>query len=183
MVIIFLSVGAISFAAFGEEVETVVLLNLPTGDPTVILVQFLYTLAIVFSVPLQLFPAIGIVEQHLLFPPETTVSGKFDPVIKWQKNMFRASSALVVALIAWVGADSLDRVVSIIGSFACLPLSFIYPAIFHYRLVARTKWQRFSDVALAIFGIGMMIFVTEQTIATWGTQVKTPNRCERINTT
>ncbi|RMZ80715.1 hypothetical protein DV738_g2573, partial [Chaetothyriales sp. CBS 135597] len=82
--ILFTSIGALSYAAFGSKTKTVVLLNLPQDNKMVNVVQFLYSLAIVLSTPLQLFPAIRIMENELF-----TRSGKYNPYIKWQKNIFR----------------------------------------------------------------------------------------------
>ena len=58
--IVFMSMGALSYAAYGSATKTVVLLNLPQENKFVNAVQFLYSMAILFSVPLQLFPAIRI---------------------------------------------------------------------------------------------------------------------------
>ena len=34
---------------------------------------------------------------------------------------------MVCACIAWAGAGDLDKFVSLVGSFACIPLVFLYP--------------------------------------------------------
>ena len=34
---------------------------------------------------------------------------------------------VMCAGIAWAGADDLDKFVSLVGSFACVPLVYIYP--------------------------------------------------------
>jgi proton-coupled amino acid transporter len=34
---------------------------------------------------------------------------------------------MLCAMIAWLGANDLDKFVSIVGSFACIPLVYIYP--------------------------------------------------------
>ncbi|CAG8434693.1 3906_t:CDS:2 [Scutellospora calospora] len=111
--IIFTSIGVLSYAAFGKDVKTVVILNLPPNDPMVRIVQLLYALAILLSVPLQLFPAIRIMEQGIF-----ERSGKDNLMVKWQKNLFRFLTVIVCALIAWAGASDLDKFVSLIGSFA-----------------------------------------------------------------
>ncbi|KAI8056212.1 transmembrane amino acid transporter protein-domain-containing protein [Syncephalis plumigaleata] len=161
MTLIFVTIGVLSYAAFGEEVETAV--------------QFFYALAILFSVPLQLFPAVGILEAGLF-----ARSGKRDPIVKWRKNMFRIVMASFIGVGAWLGVNNLDRFVSLTGSFACIPLSFIYPSLFHYKAVARTRWQRWSDLALAGFGFVVMFYVTYVTILSWISE-STPepdnNRC------
>lgn len=120
--VIFISMGALSYAAYGSKTETVVILNLPQDDKMVNGVQFLYSLAILLSTPLQIFPAIRITENELF-----TRSGKYNPYIKWQKNLFRFFVVMLCAGIAWFGANDLDKFVAIVGSFACVPLVYIYP--------------------------------------------------------
>ncbi|KAL8799878.1 MAG: hypothetical protein Q9182_005561 [Xanthomendoza sp. 2 TL-2023] len=120
--IIFVSMGALSYAAFGSSTKTVVLLNLPQDDKFVNAVQFLYSLAILLSTPLQLFPAIRIMENEIF-----TRSGKNDPSIKMGKNVFRFFLVMICALVAWGGAGDLDKFVAVIGTFCCLPLVYVYP--------------------------------------------------------
>ncbi|KAJ9085204.1 hypothetical protein DSO57_1016189 [Entomophthora muscae] len=127
----FTSIAALCYATFGDKVDAVVLLNLPREKPMVQGVQLLYSLAITFSVPLQLFPALRILEGYF-FPRG---SGKSIPLIKWQKNLFRAGLCTFFAWVAFVGSASLDNFVSMIGAFACVPLCFIYPALFHLRAI------------------------------------------------
>lgn len=120
--LIFLSAGALSYAAYGSATKTVILLNMPQDDKFVNVVQLLYSLAILLSTPLQLFPAIRIMENELF-----TRSGKYNPYIKWKKNVFRFFLVIVCAIVAWSGADDLDKFVSLVGSFACVPLIYVYP--------------------------------------------------------
>ena len=120
--IIFTSAGALSYAAYGSTTKTVILLNLPQDDKFVNAVQFLYSLAILLSTPLQLFPAIRIMENELF-----TKSGKFNRSIKWSKNIFRFCLVMFCALVAWIGANDLDKFVALVGSFACVPLVYVYP--------------------------------------------------------
>lgn len=56
-----------------------------------------------------------------------TRSGKFSKNVKWKKNGFRCLVVVGSALIAWVGSDDLDKFVALVGSFACIPLVFMYP--------------------------------------------------------
>jgi len=128
--IVFISMGALSYAAYGSKTETVVILNLPQDDKFVNGVQFLYSLAILLSTPLQIFPAIRITENELF-----TRSGKYNPFIKWQKNVFRFFVVMLCASIAWFGANDLDKFVALVGSFACVPLVYIYPVCYFQLLV------------------------------------------------
>ncbi|KAI9818089.1 MAG: neutral amino acid transporter [Pycnora praestabilis] len=175
--VVFISMGALSYAAYGSHTRTVVILNLPQDDKFVNAVQFLYSLAILLSTPLQLFPAIRITENELF-----SKSGKYNPYIKWQKNIWRFLLVMVCAMIAWIGAGDLDKFVALVGSFACVPLVYVYPPLLHFRAVARTRLQRIADVALCIFGVVVMIYTTALTIRSWvggGHTVKSPGYCDR----
>lgn len=123
--VVFLSAGALGYATFGSATETVVILNLPQDNRFVNGIQFLYSIAILLSTPLQLFPAIRILENELF-----SRSGKFNPGIKWKKNGFRSGLVVFCALVAWGGAADLDKFVALVGSFACVPLVYVYPVSF-----------------------------------------------------
>lgn len=105
--------GVLAYLAFGSEVQTVVITNLNSESKLVQAVQFLYSLAILLSVPLQLFPAVRIMENGLF-----SRSGKGNPKVKWQKNILRFVTVMVCALISWAGASDLDKFVALVGSFA-----------------------------------------------------------------
>ncbi|KAJ6084258.1 Amino acid transporter [Penicillium sp. IBT 16267x] len=173
--LIFLSAGALSYAAYGSATKTVILLNLPQDDKFVNVVQLLYSLAILLSTPLQLFPAIRIMENELF-----TRSGKYNPYIKWKKNAFRFFLVILCAVIGWAGADDLDKFVSLVGSFACVPLIYVYPPLLHLRACARTRRQVFADIALTVMGVIGCIYTTTLTIQNWiaGGDAPSPGYCD-----
>jgi proton-coupled amino acid transporter len=117
-----ISIGALSYAAYGSHTKTVVLSNMRQDNKLVNGVQFIYSVAILLSTPLQIYPAIEITSQQLF-----SRTGKYNPWIKWKKNVFRFAMVTLCAMIAWLGANDLDKFVSIVGSFACIPLVYIYP--------------------------------------------------------
>ncbi|CCD24039.1 Avt3p NDAI_0C03790 [Naumovozyma dairenensis CBS 421] len=167
--IIFISCGLICYSAFGEKVETVVLLNFPQDSAFTLMVQLLYSLAILLSTPLQLFPAIKILE-NWTFPIHA--SGKHNSRIKWKKNYFRCIMVIFTAMVAWVGANDLDKFVSLVGSFACIPLIYIYPPLLHFKafLNDTSKTMRFRlglDMLVFVFGIIIMVYTSWETISMW----------------
>ncbi|OAT05456.1 amino acid transporter [Blastomyces gilchristii SLH14081] len=159
---VFLSMGMLGYAAFGSKTETVVLLNLPQDSKVVNGIQFLYSLAILLSTPLQLFPAIRILENELF-----TRSGKYNPGIKWKKNGFRSLLVVFCALVAWGGAADLDKFVALVGSFACVPLVYVYPPMLHLKAVSTTARQKYADIGLAIFGVIGCVYTTALTVSNW----------------
>ena len=77
-------------------------------------------MAIMLSVPLQLFPAVRIMENGIF-----ERSGKQDFRVKWQKNIFRFATVVFCALVSYAGANDLDKFVSFVGSFAWCVLRLV----------------------------------------------------------
>ena len=94
-------------------------------------------------------------------------TGKNSKVIKWMKNVFRIVFVSFLGFIAYHGASNLDNVISIIGSFAFIPITFIYPAMLHYCGVAETSSQRAADIAIIVFGVVSMIWIGKLSFEGW----------------
>lgn len=160
--VLFVSVGAISYVAYGSNTETVLLLNLPKNNSVVTGVQLLYSVAILLSTPLQLFPAVKIVSRAIF---RNSPSGKYNVGTKIKKNIFRSFAVAVVAGIAYVGAENLDRFVALVGSFACIPLVYIYPPMLHYRSGAAKGYFKDLDILMCLGGLIMMVYTTALTLS------------------
>ena len=168
--VVFITIGAMGYLALGNQVGTVIFLDLPKG-PVPNGLQFFYAIAIILSFPLCVYPAIRITEQGIFGLRD----GKSSHLVKWQKNLYRTVLVSFLGGVAWAGANSLDKVVSLVGCFACIPLSFIYPAIFHYRITT-SKWAKFTDLLLVIFGSLAMVYTTFVTLQQWATTGPGPRR-------
>ncbi|KAK7987270.1 transmembrane amino acid transporter [Apiospora saccharicola] len=158
--IIFTSVGALCYATFGEHTYIEIINNYPQTNKFVNAVQFLYSLAVLVGNPVQLFPAIRILEGKIFGHH----SGKKSLKTKWKKNMFRALMVAFCGGISIVGASNLDRFVALIGSFACVPLVYIYPPYLHYRGIATTRTQKIGDLVLMSLGLVCMVYTTIVTV-------------------
>ncbi|KAJ2700050.1 hypothetical protein FB645_005117 [Coemansia sp. IMI 203386] len=169
---LFVVIGALSYLTFGNSVETVILLNLPNGSVWTLGVQLLYSLAIIMSVPLQLFPAIRIIESGIF-----TRSGKGNPIVKWQKNLFRTLLVVFIAMVAIFGAEELDNFIAIVGASACVPLSFLYPVMLHYKAFAESWRAKAKDIILIAVALFGLLYVTFISIETWGSTTPPMNRC------
>ncbi|KAM3579471.1 hypothetical protein VKS41_007930 [Umbelopsis sp. WA50703] len=162
--LLFSTMGAISYMAFGDNVQTIVLLNLPAKDPGVSTIIALYSLAICLSIPLQLFPAIRIMENGLF----TTRSGKNNTIVKWEKNVFRVAVVFMCAWVSIVGSkDKLDKFVALVGTLFCAPLCFLFPPLFHFKAAAKSYVRKCADVAVMSFGLICMIYGTAMVLVQW----------------
>ena len=181
----YISVGALGYAAFGTGTKTEVIDNYPRSSGLVQAVQCLYAVAVLAGMPVQLFPAVRIIEGWLFrrrarltaaasadnaaagaAPAYYHYSGKRDPRIKWAKNALRTAMVVACGAVAVLGAGRLDQFVALIGSLACVPLLFIYPPFLHYIGLAdeSSALVRVLDIALIIAGTVAMIYTTIVTI-------------------
>ncbi|KAJ1551318.1 neutral amino acid transporter, partial [Nowakowskiella sp. JEL0078] len=175
--VLFVTTGVMGYLTFGSTVSTIIFLDLPSDPPSkaVLTLQFFYAVAIILSFPLTVYPAIRITEASLFGVQD----GKLSFLVKWQKNAYRAVLVALLAGVAWAGANNLDKFVSLVGCFACIPLSFIYPSLFHYHIV-QNSWVKAKDMILVVFGTVAMFYTTWITLKQW--VLESPdvprNRCE-----
>lgn len=161
---IFTSVGALCYATFGENTKIQIISNFPQDSPVVNAVQLLYSLAVLAGEPVQLFPAVRILETSIFGERAT---GKRSLAIKWKKNGLRTLTIAVCIGIAVVGASDLDKFVALIGGFACVPLVYIYPAYLHYKGVAETTWEKGLNIVTMTVGLIAMVYTSSVTIVQW----------------
>lgn len=111
--VLFGGAGVLAYFTFGSAIQAVVFVNLNVHSKMVQSVQFLYAVAILLSAPLQLFPAVRILENGLF-----TRSGKANARVKWTKNFFRWLTVLFTTVVSTLGAADLDKFVAFIGCSA-----------------------------------------------------------------
>lgn len=163
VMILFTVSGALSYGAFGSKTQTVVITNLPQDSKFVQAMLFLYSIAILLSTPLQLFPAVSVLERGLF----GSKKGKYNWKIKLEKNLFRSSMVVISCLAAWAGSSSLDVFVSFIGAVFCVPLCFIFPPLLSLKAMPDRPWtSKLLDYGIFIFGLGAMGFAGSQSIRT-----------------
>ncbi|ODV87993.1 hypothetical protein CANARDRAFT_26163 [[Candida] arabinofermentans NRRL YB-2248] len=100
---------------------------------------------------------------------EGVMSGKSDTFIKWMKNVVRVTVVLGMCFAGYLGSSDLDRFVSLIGSFTCIPLIYIYPPLLYLKSYKNEISQGTKVLNWSIFtlGVGLMSYTSFQTISTW----------------
>jgi proton-coupled amino acid transporter len=169
---LFVTIGTIGYTSFGDQVRSIIILNLPQDNVFVQSIMILYSLAVFLTAPLQLFPAIKIGESVIFNKGQETGklyrSGKNNPQIKWLKNLFRAIAVVFICTIAYLNADNIDKYVSFNGCFACIPLVYIYPPLIHLKtlqgnnLTSKQRLLKYCDYSLITVGIITVIYTTYQ---------------------
>lgn len=152
--------GGANYAIYGAKTAPVLTMNIPPKSIWSKVVSLAFALASLFTVPLFLFPATLVLEGQLFdnaAPPSLSR--------KWKKNMLRTMLLLLCTAISIVGGQSIQAFISIIGSFCCVPLAFIYPAACHLVLCRPGTLGALVDVLLLVLGIAIFVLTTAMAVA------------------
>jgi proton-coupled amino acid transporter len=142
-------------------------LDLPEGSTAVLAVQLVVPLSILLAYPLQLSPALALVEHHA-FRALPCLHGTPDRAATAQ----RALRALVVAAtlgFAYAAQNAYANLVGLAGGLCAVPLAFVLPGLIHLRLAPTplAPAQRASDIFLVGFGACATVLCTAVALATW----------------
>lgn len=158
--VLFISFGLFCYVSFGaEELKSAPLVTklLPSDSILIMVIMVLFMIHLFISYPLTVHPANIIIEFFLYSEMKQSSSRK------WLKNTTRTVLVIFTVVFGVVFNQYIDRIVSIIGSFCCIPVAFTLPAAFHLILVAQTPFQKAFDGGLVFFSLVLMFFSTVTT--------------------
>jgi proton-coupled amino acid transporter len=175
IVAVYLVVGMLPYlylvGAAGEGVGDAITLSLPSVWWAYAIMAG-YCIALCLTYPLMLYPVLRIAERAcagLLRLREGAPAAR-----SCKRNALRSAVVATTLAVAYAGAPQLDNLVALVGCFACTPLAFVFPALFHARLVPRTAYYNVTNAAIIALGIGVFFFSTYEAIATWSSSPINP---------
>ena len=153
-------------ASFGDSVQTALTASLPKGALSTF-VQFAYSVAVIFTFPLQAFPALEVV-----CDTTQTKTGNNDKThqqsIIMRRNIIATAIICLLGFIAVIATNYLGNVVSLLGSLVGIPIALIYPPLMHNRLVKNSsRTTRIMNVLLSGVGLFAAAAASYTTIASW----------------
>ena len=156
-IVFYILFAIVCWASFGENVKTALTASLPSGIFATS-VQFAYSVAVMFTFPLQAFPAFGVVF--------STFQGNQDDTTK--RNIAASVMTCFLGLVAYLSIDYLGNVVSLLGSLVGIPIALIYPPLMHNQIVKDIpKGGKVMNYTVAGFGLVAMAAATYTTISKW----------------
>lgn len=158
--------GITCWMAFGDGVRTVMTTSLPSGTMATT-VQLAYSLAVVFTFPLQNFPSLEIVcgtVERMLAGDQKKGSSSY-----MQRNIISTLLVVMLSIIAVLTMDDLDKVVSLMGSLLGCPLAFVVPPLIQNQLDKGQigAQKRRMNILVAVLGVGAMVVSSTATILKW----------------
>jgi len=155
-----------NLTAYGEDVET----DLPNNLQSSVLrrlVQVTYSVAVVLTFPLQLHEGVHMASAMLGATRATTASVQQDSgEDSWGTwilgTLARTGLVLALAVLSAVLVNDLGLFVSIIGSLIGVPLTFIFPAMIHWKLIKPTGFT--AKVHFVVIGAGILMCIASTSI-------------------
>lgn len=155
--------------ALGNDVRTVLTTSLPAGSAATT-VQLAYSVAVIFTFPLQNYPALEIACRSVAAAIDkckacnhcSTSSDDF------QHKVISSVLVLLLAVVAVTTMENLDKVVSFLGGLLGCPIAFIFPPLIHLQLAGRagklSQQRKVMDVLAALMGLVAMVLSTMTTL-------------------
>ena len=134
--------------------------ELPNSAITYI-VKFLFSINLLFSYPLVLYPA-NIIVENILYDNMPKTRRR-----QMLKNITRTLMVGATVTITILLGDKLDKFLSILGALTCTPIAFTFPALFHFKSCAETKTQKFIDGSLVFASLIIMVYCTSLGVKNW----------------
>ena len=156
--------GITCWMSFGDDVRTVMTTSLPSGGLATT-VQLAYSIAVIFTFPLQNFPSLEIACRSI---PSIMQKSCFGATCLQQRNVISSFLVCILALVALSTMDSLDKVVSLMGSLLGCPIAFVFPPLIHAKLDPTIPpGRRIGNFIVAGLGICGMVLASITTLIAW----------------
>ena len=157
--------GIINWAAYGHDVRTVLTTCLPAGVLATT-VQLAYSVAVIFTFPLQNFPALEIACRSI----SASVAKVTSPSsIFTKRNVLSSILVCLLAVVAMCTMDSLDKVVSLMGSLLGCPIAFVFPPLIQLQLMKDdiSSSRKAINYLVIFLGVVSMVLASTTTLLTW----------------
>jgi amino acid permease len=141
----------------GKKIADNVIMMYPTSGAPFTLARFLYAFLVLFSVPLQTFPARNSTTKIISYSsPEFAQS--------YERPIYYISTSLIFAF-CWIMACTglnLNFLLRLVGSTAGPIICYVLPSLFWYRLEQGKPWSSLkgATVGLMVFGVLSMVIST-----------------------
>ena len=147
IVLFYIAFSMICVAAFGAGIHTALTASL--HGTLAVTVQLAYSIAVIFTFPLQAFPALEVAVKALLPPSGSSSSSSSsqqerqskDAKYVFRRNVVATLLTCLLGVIAIIAIDYLGNVVSILGSLFGIPLALVFPPLMHNSLVLNPQQQ------------------------------------------
>jgi proton-coupled amino acid transporter len=172
IVMFYMFFAMICWASFGDRVRTALTASLPEGVYSTT-VQFAYSIAVIFTYPLQAFPALEVTLKNAARQGKSNRQNNKsgDDETKravWRRNFFASLLNIGLGILAVIAIDYLGNVVSLLGSLVGMPIALVYPPLMHNILVKDAPLTaRYMNYCVSGIGGFATVAASYATIVNW----------------
>ena len=145
---LYMFIGQFTYFSYGRDLEGKPLITSTWSNGTWfgIALKIIFIVNLLFTYPLVIYPVFQVAEGYLFH--------SFDKGLKrmWLKNVFRTLVVAFTIVVALILNSKLDKFLALLGGFACAPIAFTLPCLFHYKLCAKTNLEKTVDLTFVIIG-------------------------------
>ena len=113
---------------------------LPAQNPVTYTLKSMYTVNLFFSYPMQLSPAVNLIESYIFDVKAAPTTKRF-----WLQNLVRTGIVAFTIVLALLIYPKISLFIEVLAASTCSPLAFTLPAFFHYKLVKK-HWTSMTIV-------------------------------------
>lgn len=146
--VVYFGFSTVCYLSYGPDVAVIITLSLDDDIFPGATIRLIYSIAVVLSFPLQLFPVLE--EATRALRARAQRSGSASEATLVDGNAWRCALVLAVAAVAVVGENSLDHIVSLLGSISSAPIALIIPPLMHRTVLARSSLTSIDDQAASL---------------------------------
>jgi len=157
LTIIYIVFPTVCLVAIGDRLQDIVFFSLPTDDPLYLLIQIMYAMSALFTYPIQLFPALRIIENSK-FMRAKLFNERGRTKNKKLRYGLRLAIIGLIFLVAY-SANSFHLFLNLMGSCVFTFIGFIMPIwMYHVQFKGRIglKMRVLNYVILvvtSVFGV------------------------------
>jgi len=155
---LYFAIGLFGYIAFGEAVKGPITLSMDQTLWYIEMIELAYIVALLPTILIQIHPAIQILSHHTT---DKLVQGQIRELVH---IIIRVAMIIFPLCLAVKFGERFEGVLAFIGNLACAPVSYVFPGIIHYYLVAETKREKIRDMMLVLFGLSCFSIATSVTI-------------------
>lgn len=132
---VYILFATISYMTFQENTREIIFFNLPVGNAAFLILEVLYSFALIFSFPVQLFPAIKIVEHSKYIRKQLySTGGKVNKAKRYLIRLIFVTSIFAIAS----SIPSFALFINLIGALVFSLISFVIPIIIYNKYFRNT---------------------------------------------
>jgi len=139
--------GSLGFLFFGDQTSSIITSNLYVNVESDV-IKIILSLILIFAYPLQMYPAVKIMENGIFGQPNESLSDTL------KRNFFRLF-VVIMTIIAAVAVPLFGLFASLVGTFSNSFIAFIYPPLFYLKLFKTSVpiYHKILCVIICIIGI------------------------------